>query len=795
MNAIGWTLLHSLWQAFILGGIIFISFRLIGKNQAKSRYTAAALGMFSILLTAIITFTHYLSLEINKIHINTNEVFFSKEINFDFILQNKNIFNLSELEKFFPFIVNCWSIGTLLLCMHMLVSYYRAYRLKNKCAYSLSKENLHTALRLKEKLGIRKKILFKESGKIDVPCLIGYFKPVILLPVSMLSGIPNNQLEMIIAHELAHVYRHDYLFQTIQNIVEILFFYHPMVWWLSSVVKTEREHICDDLAVKICGESLTLIKALNNMETIRRKQHEMILGFPGKKENILKRAQRAIGSNAILNLKMNRSMMSGVFLVLFVSLLFISNIAISENKNEELNSFNYSEQSVIDNISTNEKELAQVTDNEKEIIISEENGKTVIEQELKNSSVSSHTKIISNNVNVAFGADGKQAVTLKNDTISSFGDDISIKLTGQKDSVPAINIKGVESSSILDILQDLKKGTNKPIYLRGKKISFEEFNKIPQNKIKSIDLIGTDEAKKVIGEEGKNGIIYIHLKKKKDTKIKALIVVDGKIVSPDELNKIPMDQIAGINHISDDKAIEKYGLLGENGAMEITLKKSNKNKGTLQINKKEKVSTTKDPLYIVDGKEMSENFNPQNIDPNKIESITVWKDSEAVEKYGKKGENGVISITTKASVKVNNDKLNKNVLYVIDGKKSAYNSFKNISSKDIESVTILKNETAIAIYGKEARNGVILINTKNKTLNEEIHISADSIIVNSSKKDNFLNNQNPLILLDGKRISKRKFKKIDSQKIESISIFKGKIAIEKFGNKAKNGVLKITSKK
>ena len=87
-----------------------------------------------------------------------------------------------------------------------------------------------------------------------MPTVVGWLRPVILLPVSVITGLPATHLDAVLAHELAHVQRHDYLVNALQTIIETLLFYHPAVWWCSRQIRIEREHCCDDLVVEACRD-------------------------------------------------------------------------------------------------------------------------------------------------------------------------------------------------------------------------------------------------------------------------------------------------------------------------------------------------------------------------------------------------------------------------------------------------------------------------------------------------------------------------------------------------------------
>jgi Zn-dependent protease with chaperone function len=106
--------------------------------------------------------------------------------------------------------------------------------------------------------GIARPVALLESCFTDAPVLIGYWRPVILLPLGCLTGLSAAQVECILLHELAHVMRHDYIVNLLQSLVEGLLFYHPAVWWVSRVVRAERENCCDDRVVELMGDATRL---------------------------------------------------------------------------------------------------------------------------------------------------------------------------------------------------------------------------------------------------------------------------------------------------------------------------------------------------------------------------------------------------------------------------------------------------------------------------------------------------------------------------------------------------------
>jgi beta-lactamase regulating signal transducer with metallopeptidase domain len=131
-----------------------------------------------------------------------------------------------------------------------------------------------------------------KSALVEVPMVVGWLRPVILLPASALSGLSPDQLEAILAHELAHVHRHDYLVNAFQNLVETLMFYHPAVWWISRCIREEREHCCDDLVVRVCGDRVIYVRALVALEEARGLPRLALAATGG---SLLHRVRRLLG--------------------------------------------------------------------------------------------------------------------------------------------------------------------------------------------------------------------------------------------------------------------------------------------------------------------------------------------------------------------------------------------------------------------------------------------------------------------------------------------------------------------
>jgi hypothetical protein len=198
----------------------------------------------------------------------------------------------------------------------------------------LSAEIDKLATQLIERMAIRQAVRFTQSALVAAPSVVGHLRPIVLLPASAITGLTCAQLEMILAHELAHVRRHDYLVNAAQTIVESLLFFHPGVWWVSAQVRRERENCCDDIAVAVCGDRATYARALFSLETLCGKSVAPSVAATGG--SLVTRIRRLIATPANTEVTMRRSAawLGGLLVVLAMSALvgdLTYQVAVAEN--------------------------------------------------------------------------------------------------------------------------------------------------------------------------------------------------------------------------------------------------------------------------------------------------------------------------------------------------------------------------------------------------------------------------------------------------------------------------------
>lgn len=179
--------------------------------------------------------------------------------------------------------------------------------------------------RLSKKLSLKRKVRLLESALVTVPMVIGWIKPVILIPVGAVNGLTMEQAEAVLAHELAHISRHDFLINLLQSLVEVIFYFNPAVWWISAVIRAERENCCDDIALGLCENRLAYAKALVVIqEQNKTRVPGMALAFSNRRKQMLNRIGR------ILNHPQNKSKIMEKFVITSLLILALLGISMSE---------------------------------------------------------------------------------------------------------------------------------------------------------------------------------------------------------------------------------------------------------------------------------------------------------------------------------------------------------------------------------------------------------------------------------------------------------------------------------
>lgn len=251
-------LLHFLWQGTVLAAALALALRVLRNAPARERHTLAC-GTLTLMAAApVMTF---LTLTLTPISFLTAEA-----------VENTPLRQAPQLavstapsvlrQNGLVWITWAWLVGVLVFGIRLAGGWWQVRRLATCLSNPAPQSWQDRCQTLAQTLGVSRPVRLRESARVQGPLVIGWLRPVILLPIGLLQTFPGTQIEALLLHELAHVRGHDYLINLLQRVAETVLFYHPAVWWVSEQIRREREHRCDDLVRGVQGEGRSLASAL-----------------------------------------------------------------------------------------------------------------------------------------------------------------------------------------------------------------------------------------------------------------------------------------------------------------------------------------------------------------------------------------------------------------------------------------------------------------------------------------------------------------------------------------------------
>ena len=288
LDTIGWTLVHFVWQGAVIGIVIAAVLAACrDRSSSQARYLVACLGLAALLGAPIATVVMLRSAPSTSV-IGSAATFAPPAFAPASVPSNRPagapffastaVRASAVVEPWLPLVVSVWFSGVLLLLARFGGASWRVRRLRRVSLQSPLSRWQETGRRLADRLLIRRGFRIVDSMLVDVPSVIGTIRPVILLPVAALTSLTTDQIEALLAHELAHIRRRDYAVNIAQTLAEALLFFHPAVWWMSARIREEREHCCDDIAVEVCAEPVVYASALAEIASWRRRELALSLG-------------------------------------------------------------------------------------------------------------------------------------------------------------------------------------------------------------------------------------------------------------------------------------------------------------------------------------------------------------------------------------------------------------------------------------------------------------------------------------------------------------------------------------
>ncbi|MGH8107289.1 MAG: M56 family metallopeptidase, partial [Arenimonas sp.] len=269
------TLLHSLWQIAVLALLAAMLFGLLRRRSAALKHV---IGMSILLLMIAAPVQTFLLLIAENANVGTTAHTEGVLPLLLPVMLNLPKISSSTSGLVLPWL---WFAGVIFMLLRLIGGWWMLRKLDHQTAIALPAIWQQRAESIRVALGIRRDVTIKLLKDMGLPCTARAWHPIVWLPVSILTQLTPDQIEALIAHELAHIRRLDWVWNSLQCVVEAVLFYHPAVWWLNRRIRQERENACDDLAVAVCGDAIVLAEALATLERDRSPVHMLALSSDG----------------------------------------------------------------------------------------------------------------------------------------------------------------------------------------------------------------------------------------------------------------------------------------------------------------------------------------------------------------------------------------------------------------------------------------------------------------------------------------------------------------------------------
>jgi GWxTD domain-containing protein len=267
-SALGRALLHFVWEGGLIAALLGVMLQALRRASAQARYLAACAAMLAMIASFAVT----------AIGTGTASPRVVAPASATFALRS-TVLHAAEIPgpgmPIGTWAVTAWLAGVAILSVRRAGGWLRARRMLARATVSAEPRWLERLDALRERMGIDRAVTLVESALAESPSVMGWLRPVILVPAGWLMGLPVEQAEAVLLHELAHVRRHDYLVNLMQSVVEDLLFYHPAVWWVGRVMRRERENCCDDAVVAMGGDACGYARTLASLEGLRAGEPAM----------------------------------------------------------------------------------------------------------------------------------------------------------------------------------------------------------------------------------------------------------------------------------------------------------------------------------------------------------------------------------------------------------------------------------------------------------------------------------------------------------------------------------------
>ena len=265
VQALGWTLLHFVWQGLLIAGATALALAALRNARPETRYAVGCGALLACLAWPATGLYLRLAGSASAVDMTAFGLLPAALLAPD---------NLPDLSMLLRAVVGIWALCAALLAARMALGMLWIARSASRMGATHASWQARLS-RMAQDAGVTRPVRLRILDDIASPLTAGIWRPMVLVPAALITGMPPQLLEALLAHELAHIRRHDYLLNLLQNVIEALLFFHPAVWWISRGVRHEREHIADDFAARQLGEPRRLALALSELERLQFSTHHL----------------------------------------------------------------------------------------------------------------------------------------------------------------------------------------------------------------------------------------------------------------------------------------------------------------------------------------------------------------------------------------------------------------------------------------------------------------------------------------------------------------------------------------
>ncbi len=331
--ALGWALLHFCWQGTAIAVAYAVVDRLTSNATSRVRYAvtlialllmpAAVLGTFALELHTV-TPAHAIAgtapvASVMPLTLAPEPIL--HELPLASSLQEQTDWFAMRADRMLPWLVALWLSGVLLLALRSLGGWWQLTLVRRRAQRMVPQEVQRAFLRLCRQIHAGRKVILRASDEVISPLAMGVWRATVILPISAVLSLPREELEAVLAHELGHIRRWDYLWNLLQTAIESVLFFHPAVWWLSRTVRERREVCCDEIAVRSCAGPAVYARALLRLEEQRTARLSLAMSLGGCGGSLLGRVRKVLGEDMAMESRMTSGVSAAAIGALVIALL------------------------------------------------------------------------------------------------------------------------------------------------------------------------------------------------------------------------------------------------------------------------------------------------------------------------------------------------------------------------------------------------------------------------------------------------------------------------------------------